>query len=179
VFPSVESRVLILPGYGGSGPEHWQTLWERAHPGFRRVGERDWDRPDCTEWVAALEAAAEASGPGTVLVAHSLACLQVAHWSARTRLKIHAALLVAVPDPASPVFPATAIGFAPVPLRPLPFPSILVGSSDDPYATPEFTASCARAWGSRLVPIGAAGHINASSGLGDWPEGFGLLESLV
>ena len=24
--------VLIVPGIGNSGPQHWQTLWERQHP---------------------------------------------------------------------------------------------------------------------------------------------------
>jgi predicted alpha/beta hydrolase family esterase len=176
---SLLSPVLILPGYGGSGPEHWQSLWERAHPLFRRVEERDWDAPDRGQWVAALEAAVLASGPDTVLVAHSLACLQVAHWAGGTRLFVRGALLVAIPDPDAPPFPDAARGFAPVPLSPLPFPAIVVGSSDDPYATPGFTARCATAWGARHVSAGAAGHINADSGLGDWPEGYALLEALV
>jgi predicted alpha/beta hydrolase family esterase len=181
----ISTPVLILPGYGGSGPGHWQSLWERAHPDFRRVEERDWDVPDRTEWVAALDKAVKASGPETLLVAHSLACLQVVHWALqngkreeRTRLRIRGALLVAVPDPASPVFPEVARSFAPVPRLPLPFPSVVVGSSNDPFATPEFTEACARAWGAHRVSIGPAGHINADSGLGEWRKGLKLLESL-
>jgi predicted alpha/beta hydrolase family esterase len=176
---SALAPVLILPGYGGSGPAHWQTLWERAHPAWRRVEAADWDHPVCEEWVQNLEGAVRASGRGTVLVAHSLACLQVVHWAAVTHLPVRAALLVAPPDPAGPEFPAAAVGFTPVPMTPLPFPSIVVGSTNDVYATVAFTESCARAWGSAFVSVGAAGHINAESGLGEWAEGRELLESLA
>jgi predicted alpha/beta hydrolase family esterase len=174
-----DTPVLILPGYGGSGPGHWQTLWERDDARFTRVEARDWEHPARAEWVENLEGAVRAAGPGTVLVAHSLACLQVAHWAAATSLTARAALLVAPPDPAEPVFPATATGFAPVPMTPLPFPSLVVGSTDDPYASLDFTQACARAWGSRFASIGAAGHINAASGLGAWREGRELLGELL
>ncbi len=176
--PTFPRPVLILPGFGGSGPGHWQTLWERAHPEFRRVEARDWNRPDRREWVANLEAAVLDSGPETVLVAHSLACLQVAHWAAVTRLGVHGALLVAPPSPEGPEFPAAATGFSPVPMTALPFPAIVVGSTNDPYASPEFTGRCAKAWGARLVGVGAKGHVNAASGLGEWEEGRGLLEEI-
>src|SRR5690606_33706910 len=169
--PSFVHPVLILPGYGGSGPEHWQTLWERAHPGFRRVEARDWDRPDRAEWVENLEAAARAAGEGAILIAHSLACLQVVHWAAahpESARRMRAALLVAPPDPESPAFPAAATGFSPLPMRPLPFRSLVVGSTNDPYAAPEFAENCARAWGARFASVGAKGHINAASGLGEW-----------
>jgi predicted alpha/beta hydrolase family esterase len=182
-MPSVRfpRPLLILPGYGGSGPEHWQTLWERAHPEFRRVEARDWDRPDRDEWVAALEAAVKESGPETILVAHSLACLQVAHWAAEhpeSARTVHAALLVAPPDPDQPDFPDMITGFSPLPLKPLPFPALVVGSTNDPYATPEFTEGCAKGWGARFVSVGAKGHVNASSGLGEWEEGWALLEQI-
>lgn len=180
--PSFVHPVLILPGYGGSGPEHWQTLWERAHPGFRRVEARDWDRPDRAEWVENLEAAARAAGEGAILIAHSLACLQVVHWAAahpESARRMRAALLVAPPDPESPAFPAAATGFSPLPMRPLPFRSLVVGSTNDPYAAPEFAENCARAWGARFASVGAKGHINAASGLGEWEEGWELLEGEV
>jgi len=34
------------------------------------------------------------------------------------------------------------------------------------------------AWGSEFMMSGEAGHINSASGLGDWPEGFALLNAL-
>ena len=172
-------NVLILPGFGGSGPEHWQSLWEMENPSFRRVVQRDWERPVLSEWVETLEKAVRASGPETVLVAHSLACLLVAHWAASSTLLVHGALLVAVPDPASPVFPKEAVGFTPVPRYALPFESIIVASTDDPYGSVDYAHRCASTWGSRLAAIGAVGHINSASGLGDWPDGFKLLQTLL
>jgi predicted alpha/beta hydrolase family esterase len=170
---------LVLPGIGNSGPKHWQTHWEQSHGEFQRIHQRDWDHPVRTEWVESLEKTVGATGPQTILVAHSLACLLVAHWATTTCQKIKAAFLVAVPDPTGASFPKEAVGFAPVPLQKFPFPSIAVVSEDDPYGPMEFAERCALAWDSRLVDIGAAGHINGSSNLGSWPDGFALLQSLV
>jgi len=175
----VETNILILPGIGNSGPEHWQTYWERANPSFVRIEQHDWDHPICSEWVAALETAVQKMGPNTVLVAHSLACLLVAHWAATTALPIHGALLVSVPDPDGPNFPKEAIGFSPVPQERLGFPSIVVASTNDPYGSEEFTSHCATVWGSRYVVMGALGHINSQSALDEWPEGFALLQTLL
>ena len=174
----LSAPVLILPGIGNSGPLHWQSLWEESQPDFERVQQRDWDNPVCEEWVAVLEEAVQRAGSEAVLVAHSLACLVVAHWAAKPHSPITAALLVAVPDSSGPTFPAEARGFAETPTQRLPFQSTVVVSSDDPYGSPEHSARLAAAWGSRVVHIGSRGHINASSGLGAWPEGYALLEQL-
>ena len=190
-----EPRVLVLPGYMNSGPGHWQTRWEEVHAGFARVSMADWMHPDCDAWCRTLEAAlsagsaehADAAGEGGVLLAaHSLGCLTIAHWAARhasaaTLAKVAGALLVAVPDPHGPEFPRDAHGFDPVPLEPapvLPFASIVIASRDDPYGGLAFSERCARAWGSRWIEIGARGHINAESGLGDWPQGYEWLMSM-
>jgi uncharacterized protein len=170
--------VLILPGYGGSGPAHWQTRWEALHPEYHRVVVPDWDQPDLDVWVGALANATARSEAPPVLVAHSLGCLVVAHFAARGG-SARAALLVAVPDPSGARFPPSARGFADLPLEPLRLPSRVVASRNDPYASFEFSARCAQAWGSELSDVGALGHINAESGLGDWPEGERLLASLL
>lgn len=172
------SPVLILPGIGNSGPSHWQSLWEAANPDFHRVQQRDWDNPVCAEWVTRIEAAVKAAGPEVILVAHSLACLAVAHWAANPHSPIKGALLVAVPDPHGPEFPVEAKGFGQIPTPAFDFPSILVASTDDPYGSVDHALSLAEAWGTRVVQIGARGHINAASGLGHWPEGRALLEGL-
>lgn len=114
-----------------------------------------------------------------VLVAHSLACLVVAHWAARTGRKVKGALLVAPPDPDGPNFPAAATGFSPLPAVALGFPSIVVASSNDPYGSIAFAQSWAQTWGSRFVGIGPAGHINSQSGLGEWRAGLSLLRELA
>jgi predicted alpha/beta hydrolase family esterase len=178
---------LILPGYGGSGPMHWQTWWEARDPAFRRIRQKDWDHPVRGVWVETLERAVAASPGDVVLVAHSLACLLVAHWGAATgseldprlKAKVKAALLVGPPDPDGPAFPRDAMGFAPIPAGPLPFPSLLIASTDDPYASVDFCLRRSQDWGSRFEVIGPKGHINADSGLGAWEEGRRLLECLM
>ncbi|MBN8281343.1 MAG: alpha/beta hydrolase [Gammaproteobacteria bacterium] len=172
------STVLIHPGLNNSGPEHWQTLWEQANPDFVRIAQRDWDRPVCAEWVAVLEDTVRRLGPSVVLVAHSLGCIATARWAAGPHSPVKAALLVAPPDTGRPDFPAEAVGFHPMPRQPLGFPSILVASTNDPYGSFAHAEACAAAWGSRLVNLGPAGHINSASGLGDWPAGFALLDEL-
>lgn len=172
-------KVLILPGIGNSGPDHWQSHWEQANRGYSRVEQLDWDSPVCSDWVASLEASVKHHGEETILVAHSLACLLVAHWAARTKLTIKAALLVAVPNPQGPVFPTQATGFAPLPMASLPFKSILIASADDPYGDIAHSEQCAASWGSTLVNIGEAGHINGASGLGAWPAGHEWLQALA
>lgn len=174
----MSTTYLIIPGYGGSGPAHWQSLWQ-ANSRFQRVQQRDWLRPRCSEWVAQLEQAVAQSGADTVLVAHSLGCPLVAHWAQQTQLRVRAALLVAPPDLDGPAAELDLQGFTPLPLTPLPFPSLLVASEDDPYASVAFTRALAERWGSRWQSIGADGHINGDSGLGEWYEGQGLLDSLT
>lgn len=179
----MQKSVLIVPGIGNSGDEHWQSYWQRERADVTRIAPTSWDEPECDDWVAAIERAVAASGPQTLIVAHSLGCLAVAHWAARhggeTRAGVAGALLVAVPDPGGPAFPAAARGFASLPEQRLPFPSLIVASDDDPYARMAHAERYAAAWGSRLHRIGKLGHINAASGLGDWPAGWQLLESLT
>jgi predicted alpha/beta hydrolase family esterase len=177
----MEYPVLVVPGIGNSGPLHWQSVWQAAHPHWRRLAVADWDRVACDDWVSALERELVASGSPPLVVAHSLGCLAVVHWAARRIGKgaIRGALLVAVPDPATPAFPREAAsGFAALPSVRLPFPSIVVSSSDDPYGGVEYARGAAAAWASEFVEAGAKGHLNADSGLGGWPEGFRLLERL-
>ena len=110
---SIDTPVLVLPGLSNSGPQHWQTLWGLRHPKWQRVNLRNWDSPACDDWVRALDAAVKACPSPPVLVAHSLACLLVAHWAHRSSLVPKGAFLVAVPDPQSARFPAMARGFVP------------------------------------------------------------------
>jgi predicted alpha/beta hydrolase family esterase len=173
-----DAPVLILPGLYNSGPEHWQSRWEIAHPEFRRVQQDDWERPACKDWVARLGEAVRAT-PEAVLVAHSSACALVAHWAAeRPGGQVRGALLVGPSDPEAPSYPAGPTGFGPMPLQKLPFPSIVVASRNDPYVTLERARLFAAAWGARLVDVGEAGHINSQSGLSEWAFGFGLLQEL-
>jgi len=171
--------VLILPGFGNSDLQHWQTLWELRHSDWQRVNLGHWDSPDCDDWVRALDVAVQACPSPPLLVAHSLACLLVAHWAQRSVFTPKAAFLVAVPDPQSASFPATARGFAPVPLAPFAFRSLVVASANDSFGSLAHAKHCAIAWGSAFVDIGQAGHINADSGHGEWEEGYALLRQFI
>jgi len=182
-MPTAERvTTLLLPGLSNSGPEHWMTYWERQDPTCHRVLQTEWDTPRCEDWVSKLnEAVAELAHPA-VLVAHSSACALVGHWvvSAPSQHlhRIRGALLVAPSDTEATAYPMGPTGFAPMPLMRLPFRTIVVTSVNDVYVTPERASDFARAWGSELVEIGAAGHINSASGLRDWPQGYVLLQSL-
>jgi predicted alpha/beta hydrolase family esterase len=170
--------VLIIPGWQNSGPEHWQTLWERAHPNYVRVEQRDWERPIAGDWVEALDFTLAVLPEPPALVAHSLGCIAVAHWASRFQRPIRGALLVAPPDVERADTPAEIAGFAPILLARLPFPSILVASVNDQYCTIERAAQFAAAWGSRFLNLGERGHINTDAGFGPWPEGERLLAEL-
>ncbi len=171
-------QVLILPGIGGSGPSHWQSRWEALHPEYQRIEMPDWDAPELGVWLSRIDSAVAAATLPVVIVAHRLGCLAVAHWAARGG-RLHAARLVAVPDPAGALYPEAARTFADPPLSPLPFPSRMVASHDDPYGSYAHAERCAAAWRSELCDVGLRGHINADSCLGDWPEGQQLLAGLL
>jgi predicted alpha/beta hydrolase family esterase len=174
------TEILLVPGLWNSGPEHWQSWWEHERRDCRRVVQANWETPRRDDWVATLErAVGNAEGP-IVVAAHSLGCALVAHWAGHSRNlgKVRGALLVAPSDVDAPSYPAGTVGFAPMPLGKLPFPTIVVASSDDEYVSLARAAQFADAWGSRLVNVGAKGHINSASALRMWPEGFALVEEL-
>lgn len=168
-------EMITLPGIGGSGETHWQSLWEKTEPHMRRFSPSNWDVPDLEDWIEALDREVEKSAAPPILVAHSLSCLLVAHWSARTKRTVAGALLVAPPDPASSAFPAEAAGFAQPPMHASPFPSLIIASGNDPYGSLTHARSLAARWGSGLIDVGPHGHLNGSSGLGDWPQGRAAL----
>jgi predicted alpha/beta hydrolase family esterase len=170
-------QYFVVPGLGNSGPAHWQTYFEQADSGFTRIAQGEWEIPDCSDWVATLDHALQGQDLSrVVLVAHSLGCATIAHWAARYGRVVKGAWLVAPSDVETPqyaAFPTT--GFGPMPLQPLPFPSQVVASSNDEWVTLARAKQFAQAWGSGLVAIGPAGHINTTSGHGPWPVGLALL----
>ncbi len=172
--------ILILPGWQDSGPQHWQSLWQLQF-GFQRVEQHDWMRPLRGDWIARLEDVLLSLDAPAVLVAHSLGCQLVAAWAAHSQntRRVKAALLVAPGDAEREELRPVLGSWSPLLLQTLPFPSMLVASSDDPYCTLTRATQFASAWGSRLVNIGALGHINADSSLGDWPAGQALLQELI
>lgn len=174
-----KSKIFILPGLGNSGEQHWQTRWEEKFPDFTRLGQKNWDNPVCEDWITTIDAVLQPYPlHNVILVGHSLACCTIAYWSQRYNRKIKGALLVAPSDTEAESYPAGTTGFVPMCLVQLPFRSITVISTNDPYVSIERARKFAGAWGSELVNIGKAGHINASSSLGEWSFGLQLLERL-
>ena len=177
-----KSHVFILPGLGNSGPEHWQSFWERNDTLLIRIFQDNWDKPHCSEWIRRLNDELSKVAHPVVFAAHSSACALVAHWALnanKTALdKVKGALLVAPSDPENPNYPDGPTGFGPVPTNTLPFATIVVASSNDIYIEPTKAKSYADAWGGTFVLLENAGHINADSGYGEWSEGYALLESL-
>ena len=173
---STDTTVLILPGWQNSGPDHWQSRWEALH-GFVRVQQHDWMQPLRGDWMAQLEEAVLVARGPVVLAAHSLGCLLTAAWAQHSRNthRVVGALLVAPGDAEREEFHAPLRSWSPIVLQRLPFASTLLGSHDDPYCAFERAQQLANAWGSAFVDYGNKGHINAESGLGEWPEGRALL----
>jgi uncharacterized protein len=172
-------RVLLLPGWLDSGPDHWQSRWQVQH-GDTRVTQDDWLWPKRGDWMARLEEVLLQSDTPALLAAHSLGCQLVAAWAAHSKqtARVRGALLVAPPDIEHDDMPPNLVPWRPIVRRKLPFAAIAVTSSDDPYCTSERAEQMARDWGAERVDIGVRGHINGESGLGDWPEGRALLERL-
>lgn len=173
-------RVLILPGWQDSGPAHWQSRWQALH-GFERVQQADWSWPRRGDWMAQLEEAVLADARPTALVAHSLGCQLVAAWAAHSQhtAAIVGALLVAPPDTARDDTPPQLAGWRQIVRQRLPFPALALYSTDDPFCSPGRAQEMAADWGAEAVSLGAAGHINADTGLGDWPEGLAWLQRIT
>ncbi len=179
--------VLTIPGLGNSGSGHWQSLWEQQRGDCHRVELGMWEQPHRNTWVNQLNLAIRAAASSTqrpiVLVAHSLGCLAVAWWAlleaADAAGLVAGALLVAPPDVDTAPCDSRLAGFAPTPAAPLPFPSILVASRNDPYMTMRAARQLAHLWDAGFADAGQIGHINADSGIADWPFGQFLLGRLL
>lgn len=174
-------QYLVVPGLGGSGPDHWQGRWAAQRPHCRMVLQGNWDRPDRTAWIASLETHLVATPSPCILAAHSLGCALVAHWTETGSVdRVAAAMLVAPADVDSPDHtPPECRPFAPLPLAPLPFPAVLVYSRDDPFVSVDRARHFAQAWGATPFDVGALGHINQDSGLGDWTDGQKILDTFL
>lgn len=176
----MDSIYLTVPGITNSSENHWQSRWEREYPEkFKRIEQDEWDTPNVGEWVERIESVVRDNEiENTILIAHSLGCIAVAHWSKYFATKIKGAMLVAPSDCEAETYTFESTGFEPIPLVPLAFPSIVVASTDDQYATLNRSKLFADAWKSELINVGAKGHINPGSGFGAWDEGLEILKRL-
>jgi uncharacterized protein len=169
---SPDAKFLLVPGLYDSDDGHWQTCWQQQYE-LPRVVQRDWTTPDLHTWSRTIEQHVREISAPVVILAHSFGCLATVFAAARMRDKVHSALLVAPADP-------NKFGVAAqLPLAPLPFPSVVVGSRNDPWMDFDWAQWWAQRWRSVFVDIGSAGHINTGSGHGAWPQGWELAKSLA
>lgn len=170
-------QILTVPGLHGSGPGHWQSRWEQRFPDWQRVEQHDWSRPSLPLWAErvseSIMRAQRVAPRGAILVAHSFGCLATLRQAALDPEGIAGAVLVAPADPDK--FGVAGL----LPAYRLPFPSILVASRNDPWMQQRTAFSWGTLWGSELHDAGMLGHINADSGLDQWPEGLALLDTLI
>lgn len=170
---TADADILIIPGFGNSGDEHWQSRWQSRLPTAMRVHQPDWHKADRTQWVGAISDAVAQSTKPVILVAHSIGVAAIAHAAHQFEKPVAGAFLVGLSDwNREELLPGVAHDFAPLPREPFPFPSWLIASRNDPYCDYEVAADLANAWGSKLIDAGESGHINVESGHGPWPEGL-------
>ena len=135
-------RFIIVPGWRDSGPGHWQSLWAERLDDAVRVRQDDWITPSRQAWVASIARTILLQTEPVVIVAHSLGCIATTHLPADAAARIQGALLVA---PADPERRSILSDFAPVPARKLPYRSVMVASSNDPYCPVRLAGAYARA----------------------------------
>jgi predicted alpha/beta hydrolase family esterase len=177
--------LLFVPGLRDHVEDHWQTIYARKVPGAATVPPLETDKLSCAARVEALQAALNRIDGPVVLVAHSAGVMITAHWAQKYSRPIHGALLAAPADLECPLpqgYPQLETlaehGWLPIPREPLPFPSIVAASTNDPLARLERVDWMAQTWGSRLVVVGAVGHLNPAAGFGEWAEAESLVQQL-
>jgi predicted alpha/beta hydrolase family esterase len=163
---------LIVPGLYGSSVEHWQSWFERKIPNCVRVVQSDWDEPSLPQWSAKLRRELNRV-PGRIwIVAHSFGCLAAVQTAFDYRERISGLMLVAPADPSrfdlQGVITEQALGM----------PSVVVASTNDPWMAFERAAAWADVWGTELINLGEAGHINVRAGFGPWPRGLEIYRAL-
>ena len=176
---------LVVPGFRGSGDSHWQTWLEQQLPHARRVDGIDWESPQVKVWSAQIVRVLELAIQPVWIVAHSFGCLATIWASHQIAHKIAGVFLVAPADPWRFAYgglyeqfnnDASVSSIAEkLPKHLLPFPSVVIASTNDPWVKLTTAGFWAQHWGSYFINIGNAGHINIDSGFGPWPEGLSLL----
>ncbi len=183
------ANVLILHGWGGNKPAHWQ---ERLYAALTEAGATvryprfpDPLAPQPGMWLERLademKNAEDNAGPLTV-VCHSLGAITWMHYATQVTTQVADRVLLVAPPYVMPDIPPTdaPVGVSAFFPPPMDAPAIaraarettLIASDNDDYATFEQT----KAYADRLeIPIhllSGAGHISPYWGYGEWPWVF-------
>lgn len=182
---------LILHGWGGNKPEHWQ---EHLARGLREAGaEVRYPKmpnpmsPDPSAWMEALHQALGGIPKDAALtvLAHSLGAINwmrhaamVGEMAERPGPQAERVLLVAPPYVIREIppldAPAGAADFFPPPLNKsgiaaLARETVLIASDSDDYATFDQSAAYADGLGIAIEKLPGGGHISPYYGYGEWP----------
>ncbi|MFY0687906.1 MAG: serine hydrolase family protein [Cyclobacteriaceae bacterium] len=170
---------FTIPGYGNSDKEHWQTYFEQKLVSCQRIVQDNWTEPVMSDWVQRIdESVRHAHLSDSIFITHSMGGIALAHWAKQYNKAIKGAFIVAPPDLENPYEDLGLKSFTPIPQIQLPFRSILVASSNDHWIRLERAEYFANAWGSELVVLNNAGHINPDAGFKHWDEGLEILKRL-
>lgn len=171
---------IIIPGLHNSDEDHWQSTFERLKPNeFLRINQSNWEEPNCEDWIETIEKnLSNKDHSKLILIGHSIGCMAIVKWFEKFGHKIKGALLVAPSDSERENYPSYITGFVPIPTSKLPFPTIVVASTNDHVTDISRSKEFSENWGSTLVVLENAGHIEAKSGFGDWDQGLELVEEL-
>ena len=178
------TATIFIPGFGNSLGQHWQNQWFKKIPNGYWLEQENWVEPDCNVWVESLQASVRKIKEPIIFISHGLGGLTLVEWAkvhhSTDRLehdrKVLGAFMVAITDPLQSNAPSAIRGYAKYPLTPLPFPSKMVASTNDPYCNVRRSEFFAKSWGSDLELVGAKGHISGNLGLGDWSEGVEIFQ---
>jgi predicted alpha/beta hydrolase family esterase len=171
---------INIPGLHNSDTSHWQTNFERTDPNnFFRVTQENWNEPDCNTWINQIELELKNFNHAElILIGHSIGCMAIVKWYEKYGHIIKGALLVAPSDSERDGYPTYISGFVPIPTFKMPFPTIFVASTNDPVTEMDRSKAFAYNWGSELIILENAGHIEPKSGFGDWEYGLTLINRL-
>ncbi|MEO0544720.1 MAG: alpha/beta hydrolase [Pseudomonadota bacterium] len=173
-----DAQILIVPGYKNSGESHWQSRWQAKMPNAIRVEQESWTKPERDDWVERVKDAIANTTLPSVIVAHSLGVAAARHAieemdRKQLKVKLKGAFFVAPPDVTNPkIRPKHLMTFGPYPSTPMPVPSFVIASRNDPFSSFDKATETAADWGSFFLDAGESGHIDTESGHGPWPEGL-------
>lgn len=170
---TADTDIVMFPGWMGAGPDHWLSRWQAKLKTARWVRHENWSSRDPEDWFQSVAGAVNGGSHPIVLVAHALGAASIVQAAPRFNNKVAGAFLVAPPD-LSPSNESMndLVPFGRYSNDPLPFPSTLVASRNDPHCSYERSQEMAADWGSHLVDAGSSGHLDTESGHGPWPEGL-------
>lgn len=181
------ATLLIVPGFGGSGPLHWQSWIAKKYESAIWVNDLPLLEPKIHIWANAICRAIDQIEGEILILAHSFGCLASSLAIARHPQRVAAAILVAPASPARfsenghilPEHDGTKTIKHLLPTQPLAVTGLVIASENDPWMPFNQAAKLAKNFGFPTINLGLSGHINVDSGHGPWPLIDVLIGNLI